>query len=267
MTYGWFLIVFLVVPIFLLGWVMRHDLTRRQAAWICGLMAVALVYTTPWDNYLVATHVWWYDPQRVLGVRFGWVPLEEYLFFLLQPILISLWVLALNRRRNFPSASLHSRLPIRWFCVAVGLIVWVTAVSVLISRWKPGTYLGLELAWALPPILLQLAVGAHILWARRHSVLLTLATATLYLAVADGLAISSGVWMISPEQSLGIQLAGVLPLEEMIFFILTNTLLTFAIHLLLAWEQSPSQFSDMIASRLPRMSALSASGERERING
>jgi cobalamin synthase len=36
---------------------------------------LALVYTTPWDNYLVASGIWWYDPQLVTGITLGWVPL------------------------------------------------------------------------------------------------------------------------------------------------------------------------------------------------
>ena len=29
---------------------------------------IAVVYTTHWDNYLVATRVWWYDPALVSGI-------------------------------------------------------------------------------------------------------------------------------------------------------------------------------------------------------
>jgi lycopene cyclase domain-containing protein len=58
---------------------------------------IAVVYTTPWDNYLVATGVWWYDPQLVTGLVLGWVPIEEYTFFIVQPILAGLWLLMLMR--------------------------------------------------------------------------------------------------------------------------------------------------------------------------
>ena len=36
-------------------------------------MAIAFVYTTPWDNYLVAREVWGYPPGRVLAT-IGFVP-------------------------------------------------------------------------------------------------------------------------------------------------------------------------------------------------
>ena len=68
---------------------------------------VAVVYTTAWDNYLVATRVWWYDPQRVTGLTLGWVPVEEYTFFIVQTLMTGLWLLAWMRHmqppRNPPS--------------------------------------------------------------------------------------------------------------------------------------------------------------------
>ena len=48
------------------------------------------------------------------------------------------------------------------------------------------------------------------------------------------LAINWGTWTIDPAQSLNIFLGGVLPVEEFIFFLLTNTLVTFGVVLVLA---------------------------------
>ncbi len=96
MTYLLFLAVFLVIPIALLSVLLR---ARTGARWwrtaVALIVLLALVYTTPWDNYLVASRVWTYDPARVVHVILGYVPLEEYLFFILQPILGALVTLAL----------------------------------------------------------------------------------------------------------------------------------------------------------------------------
>jgi lycopene cyclase domain-containing protein len=102
--------------------------------------------------------------------------------------------------------------------------------------WAPGAYLALILVWALPPIMLQLAVGADILWRYRRLVLTALLTATAYLGAADSLAINAGIWTISPAQSFGVFLGGRLPLEEAVFFLVTNTLIVFGVTLLLARE-------------------------------
>ncbi len=97
MTYPLFLLIFLVIPVTLLAWVLRR---RMRVAWWRRALALtiiaALIYTTPWDNYLVATRVWSYDPSRVWNVVVGVVPLEEYLFFVLQTTLtglLTLWLL------------------------------------------------------------------------------------------------------------------------------------------------------------------------------
>ncbi|MDX1617037.1 MAG: lycopene cyclase domain-containing protein, partial [Candidatus Promineifilaceae bacterium] len=98
MTYFGFLLRFLIVPILLLlglTWFDRRQgrhLPARLSSWpvvpaIFIHVLIALLYTTPWDNYLVATEVWWYDPALVTGITLGWVPIEEYTFFVLQPIM------------------------------------------------------------------------------------------------------------------------------------------------------------------------------------
>lgn len=96
MTYSLFLFLFLVIPIALLMFKLRRKTRARWWRFAVGLaMLLALLYTTPWDNYLVATGVWYYDPARVWHAVIGYVPLEEYLFFILQPILAGLIALAL----------------------------------------------------------------------------------------------------------------------------------------------------------------------------
>jgi lycopene cyclase domain-containing protein len=119
--------------------------------------------------------------------------------------------------------------------VVVG-IPWLVSVGILVVGWQPGTYLGLELSWALLPIMFQLIFGADILWHYRRLVLWTIVPTTLYLSAADALAIQSGTWTINPAQSLNIFLFGQLPIEEFIFFLLTNTLVGFGIVLFLARE-------------------------------
>ena len=123
----------------------------------------------------------------------------------------------------------------------LGLIV-LGGIVILIANWNPGTYLALILVWALPPIMIQIAWGGHILWQYRRLVLTVLLSATLYLAAADLLAIGSGIWTIDPQQSLEIFIFGVLPVEEFIFFTVTNTLLVFGITLALA-RPSLDQFT------------------------
>lgn len=254
MTYFGFLLRFLVIPIVLLAllnlWDHRRgkELPTELQAYspykmLAILLLIALVYTTPWDNYLVATGVWWYDPDLVTGIVFGWVPLEEYTFFVLQPILIGLWLLPLARRLPF-SLTDGGGMRTRIIAVSVVGIIWVASVVLLFSGWPPGTYLALELSWALPPIMLQLYFGADTLVRHWRLVLLTIVPLAFYLSGTDTLAIGYGTWTIDPAQSLGILLWGRLPIEEFIFFTLTTVLVTFGLTLGIA-EQSWKQLRSL----------------------
>ena len=260
MTYFGFLAKFVVIPLVIIGGLTLYDRWRGHVlpkrlgglpAWIAlaAHVLVALLYTTPWDNYLVATRVWWYDPQLVTEVTLGWVPIEEYTFFVLQTLLTGLWLLWLARHLPPPiDAPLHPKL--RWITASITGLIWLASVVGLLSGWKPGVYLTIQLAWALPPIIFQLAFGADILYRYRGIVLLTLIPTTLYLGTVDAVAIDAGTWTIDPAQSLEIYLGGVLPLEEFTFFLVTNTLVAFGMTLVLAresLERTPQRLQNLIA--------------------
>ncbi len=242
MTYFGFLLVFLILP--LIGLLVRLWRDRglggptRMTLFITAL--IALVYTTPWDNYIVANAVWWYDTRLVAGLTFGWVPLEEYLFFILQPLLVGVWLITLER--HLPNHEVHVSPPrLRLVGLVLGAIVWIAGLIILLSDWPSGRYLGLELVWAIPPLALQLTFGADILWRFRLRLGLAITSSTLYLSTADAIAIASGTWTISPVFSSGIRIAGVLPIEECIFFLLTSTLISFTVTLV----QSPQSIDRM----------------------
>lgn len=274
MSYFGFLARFLGIPILLLAvaaWIARR---RGQALALAPALGtapagtvvflhviIALLYTTPWDNYLVATRVWWYDPALVTGFTLGWVPIEEYTFFVLQPIMTGLWLLFLGQRISLPATVPH-RPRLRYLAVGLAGLLWLGSLAILLSSWEPGTYLGLELIWALPPIMLQLAFGADILWRYRRFILLALVPPTLYLSAADALAIQAGTWTINPAQSLPIHLGGILPLEELLFFLLTNTLIVFGVTLALARE-SGNRFARLRRHWRRLFSAQSAGQPRQ----
>ena len=87
MTYLEFLLIFLVPPILVMGFLVRKSYpTQQRKVWggLLFLCTLALVYTTPWDNYLVKNEIWWYGPDKVLAV-IGYVPVEEYCFSFSSP--------------------------------------------------------------------------------------------------------------------------------------------------------------------------------------
>ena len=218
MSYLAFHAVFILPPLLLLGWTERNRLQRihpRAGLFLLVMAAVALIYTTPWDNYLVRIGVWSYGADRVVGT-IGYVPIEEYLFFVLQPVLTGLWLY-----RLLPSPPAPVERAARWG----GALVYAAAAlgGVLLLQRPEGTYLGLILAWAAPVLALQWAYAGGEIWARRRAWALGVAAPTLYLWAADAIAIRSGIWRISEVHTLGPSL-GPLPLEEAAFFLVTNLL-------------------------------------------
>lgn len=268
MTYFGALALFIGPPLVALALLTLYDCRRGRPLARTGLrsspaiavvlvhVAIALVYTTPWDNYLVATGVWWYNPALVTGVTLGWVPIEEYTFFVVQTLLSGLWLLALSRH-VFPAPPVEPPRPAlrRSSTLALG-VVWLASVGVLLSGWDAGRYLGLILVWALPPIMLQFVFGADMLWRRRALIGTAILSTTAYLALMDALTIGSGTWTIDPAQSLPLLIGGVLPIEELIFFLLTNVLITFGVALMLA-EEGPARLQALSRGRLGNAAALS----------
>jgi lycopene cyclase domain-containing protein len=85
------------------------------------------------------------------------------------------------------------------------------------------TYLVFELLWALPVLALQAIVGGRELVARGRVLVLAVLLPTIYLSIADSVAIAHGIWVIHGHRTTGFRL-GNLPIEEVIFFLLTNAM-------------------------------------------
>ncbi len=88
---------------------------------------------------------------------------------------------------------------------------------------RHSAYLVYELAWALPVILIQWAVAWREVWRWRRLLLVVVGLATLYLAACDAFALGHGIWQVDPSRVLGIY-AGPLPLEEFVFYFVTNVM-------------------------------------------
>lgn len=98
MSYIVFLILFICLPLAGMVRLLRGKIRPVYLTMLGVIALIALVYTTPWDNYLVAKRVWYYDPALILKITIGYVPLEEYAFFILQTFLTGLFAFWLWRR-------------------------------------------------------------------------------------------------------------------------------------------------------------------------
>jgi lycopene cyclase domain-containing protein len=255
MTYFGFLLRFLVIPILIFlaitYWGNKnnkstHSFNNGRAVWI-GIaihIFLAVVYTTPWDNYLVATGVWYYNPNLVTGIVFGYVPIEEYTFFILETILTGLWWWFLARRISNPNKNFQSSITARIVSFGFLFFAWIIFTTLFFSDNKSFTYLSITLFWALPAIFPQMLFGADILWHHSKLVALSIFIPAIYLSLMDIIALRATTWSISPQQTTGMLLFGILPLEEVVFFFITNTLIGFGMTLLLA-NESQNRFQEI----------------------
>ncbi len=248
MTYFGFLLRFVVTPLLILRGLLWWDRKRGQtmpeslSSWdedrvLLGHVVTAVTYTTPWDNYLVAKGIWSYDEALVTGKTIGWVPIEEYSFFVLQTILTGSWMQFLAHRLPIDNDTPYFNNPIARLAVTGGLgVIWAAAAASLLREESRDNYLGLILAWALPPIMLQTGFGGDILWRHRGLIAASLLPPTAYLGAMDSIAIGHGTWTINPKNTVEREVIPNLPFEELLFFFLTNVLLVFGVTLVQAKE-------------------------------
>ncbi|MDX1377422.1 MAG: lycopene cyclase domain-containing protein [Anaerolineales bacterium] len=245
MTYFGFLLRFLFIPILVFLTIALSDNKRGKriqgfrngrAVWTAiGIhVLIAVTYTTPWDNYLVATDVWYYNPDLVTGIVIGYVPIEEYTFFVVETILAGLWWWFLSRRLAPPVGEFKPNKTLVQVSTAALVLLWMTFTYLLFFGNEQWTYLSITLFWALPAVLPQLLFGADILWHYRRLVFWAIMIPGTYLSLMDIIALRDTTWSISKEQTTGVLFFGILPLEEVVFFFITNILITFGMTLLLA---------------------------------
>ena len=215
--------LFMVIPTaaFFRHWRRQADAmpTMRGLGGILLLALLASIWTMPWDNLMVLWGVWTYPDDVVLGKVF-YIPIEEQLFFVIQPLFTGMWFLMLYPRglhRPGRESALTTRLISFLFALVLGLFAYTQCSS---PTWL---YLGSFIAWFSIPIAIQWGFGSHLLLGWWRQIILGTIPPTLYLCILDSFAIDHRVWSISSEHVVGLYV-GALPIEEVIFFLFTNLL-------------------------------------------
>ncbi|MFA9515604.1 lycopene cyclase domain-containing protein [Halopenitus sp. H-Gu1] len=205
-----------IVALIVLAWC-RSRLDRRLLGGMAILSAAAIAYTTPWDAQLITAGVWWYGEGVVTG-RIRGVPLGEYAFFLLQPMMALAWTAQFPLRiANPPPMSPRDRLVGALAGVSIGIVGWTLLGGSTL-------YLGAILLWAGPVLAVQWAYDWRGLHQLRRTMAIGVIAPTVYLCLIDRIAIGAGLWRISTDHTTGIAVFG-LPIEEATFFLVTNVFL------------------------------------------
>ena len=217
MTYLQFHFVF-TLPV-LAGLALLQRRTREPWWPLALITGIAFVYTTPWDNFLVANEVWTYPPDRVWAT-IGYVPVEEYAFFVIETLMVGLLVRFLQARWPAEPAAPNTTARVVGTAGFAAMSLVGVACVVAGGHWL---YLGLILAWAFPILALMWGLGGHLIWARRRLVAWAVVPMSLYLWTIDRFAIGAGIWDITDATRTGWEIVG-LPVEEALFFTTTALL-------------------------------------------
>ena len=199
------------------------------------LLAV-MIFTAPWDNLAAKWGIWGF-PREKYSVRLGYLPVEEYAFFLLQSANVMLAVRALFHFFSYwQTGQITGIGKGTLICLAATIVPW--AFVTLQLRWLrrkagPRVNYAVHLAWFLPVIFSQWILAPWLFWG--HAGLLALVTAAfgIYYTLADLAAVRAGTWFFDEKQITGVKLGGILPWEEIAFFFLTSLLVAQSYLLLL----------------------------------
>ncbi len=194
-----------------------------------GLVLLAvMVFTSPWDNYAAACGIWGFPPGRYL-FKIGWLPVEEYAFFVIQSLMVvfasSIALRILPERTSL--AVIEPFAPATLAAMGGVLVVWLLAGLLLcrLPRRCPCLHYAWHLFyWFTPIIALQWALAWPILTPRADTLALVTLVVGGYLCLADWIAIRAGVWTFDRAQTTGHTLGGEMPWEEAAFFFLTSLL-------------------------------------------
>ena len=230
MSYFTFLLFFVILPTMgmfaLLKFCTARKATSVEARWhwkgTAILALIAFVWTTPWDNYIVANGVWSYGADRVLAV-IGFVPFEEYLFFILMPFFNSALLACLFSKSLF-AVSTWREPQVKARAVAIGVGILLMSVAVFLQSKESFTYLSLILFWFVPPLVLQWVFDPQVLIHKIGILLPATLFPTLYFSLVDAFAIRAGIWTIHAATRSGWEF-GSLPFEEAFFFLIVSLLL------------------------------------------
>jgi lycopene cyclase domain-containing protein len=258
-SYLLFVYVLVLPPVAVLAGALAADrradpaVRRDGPVALAGFTAVALVWTIPWDRWVIGNGLWSYPGGRVRAWWWG-VPAEEYAFIVLQACGAGLWtcLVAGRRRRRWPVAAGGRRVHARLLAGGGWAAVTVAAIAVVATGPDEGFYLAALVAWCGVPAALQRLVGADVLRAERTTRALAVLPPVAYLCAVDRWALADGIWVISPGLTVGPRPMGI-PVEEVAFFLVTVSLLVDG--LLLSLHPA-------VRARLPRPAAAPGPGVR-----
>jgi lycopene cyclase domain-containing protein len=197
-------------------------------AMLCVLL-VSVVFAAFWDTHAIRSGIWSF-PKGKVSARIGVIPVEEYLFFIVQSVQAVLLVHVFERMfgpmapPRFTGAG-----PITTVAAVLIALFSILAAHRSSHRFGAGTrfHYAYHLAsWFVPMLLLQWLLAWQLLLPHILPILASTALLSFYLSVADVAAIQERIWVLDEKQITGHKILGVLAWEEVAFFVIANLVLT-----------------------------------------
>ena len=211
MYYLEFVFTFLLIPAIVVFFFKKKRTHLATLGLIIHLI-IAVLYTVPWDNYLIKNGIWYYDDKLITDTIFL-IPIGEYLFILLQTTLICLTISPNTFSYNKNSCFKYSSKGLY-----IGLLFFLSGIVLMF--FTNSLYLSLILLWASAPFTVQLSIGFNVLKDNICIISKYCFLFTIYFSIIDSYALGK-IWFIAERTSLGINI-GNIPIEEIIFFCCTS---------------------------------------------
>jgi lycopene cyclase domain-containing protein len=96
MTYTLILLIFGLVPLGGL-WLAAPWIIRRYSRSLVTIVILILLVSVPWEMIAVG-RIWYYSPTIIWGVRALGLPIEEFVFFIIDGLLVGTLALWLDEK-------------------------------------------------------------------------------------------------------------------------------------------------------------------------
>ncbi|MEM1156700.1 MAG: lycopene cyclase domain-containing protein [Verrucomicrobiota bacterium] len=194
------------------------------------VLVPVMLFTTPWDNYAAKCGIWGFSEGQY-SRKIGYLPVEEYLFFIiqsLQAMALTVLVLQLGDFQSLGFLSDEARVG-RLISGGIGLVIFLALGLVFSGKWRHQDegkwhYTWHLFFWFLPVVALQWWIAPDVLIPRWPVLIAVTFLLGSYLSWADWMAIQRNIWFFDHKQTTGVNIGGKMPWEEAAFFYLTSLL-------------------------------------------
>ena len=212
MNYLQFVFIFLFLPAVIIFFKFPFDSIKVRGLIIHSV--IALIYTVPWDSYLIYSKIWYYDINLITDT-FLLIPIGEYFFITLQTAIICSVI--------SPKKFDYEEVSFKFSFIGIFLALILFITGIILFQFAKAKYLALILMWASFPLGVQYSFGANILLFNISIITKYLLIFSIYFSFIDTIALDR-IWFISESTSLGLKIAN-LPIEEIAFFCFTSLFL------------------------------------------